>query len=403
MSVHAAITSQAVILVGGRGTRLGALTDDTPKPLLAVGGKPFLAYVVGALARQGFRDIVLLAGYQAAAVQAFARDHAPPGVQIQCVVEASPLGTGGALRNAAPWLADEFVLLNGDTVFDINLNELVASASPHAWVRLALRRVGDTARFGRIETEANGRIVAMHEKGVAGPGLINGGIYFLRKSVLDLLPDGVSSLEQDLFPHLIRQQKLDGQEFKGFFLDIGIPADFEAAQSSVPAHARRPAAFLDRDGVINEDVHYAHRPDQIRWIEGALSAIRRLNDAGYYVVVVTNQAGVARGYYDEAAIVQLHGWMQEQFRAVGAHVDAFYHCPHHPDFDATCTCRKPAPGMLLRAMQDLSIERQASFLIGDKASDLQAAQAAGVTGHLFRSGDNLDEHVSSILAASAAA
>ena len=107
MSVHAAITSQAVILVGGRGTRLGALTDDTPKPLLAVGGKPFLAYVVGALARQGFRDIVLLAGYQAAAVQAFARDHAPPGVQIQCVVEASPLGTGGALRNAAPWLADE--------------------------------------------------------------------------------------------------------------------------------------------------------------------------------------------------------------------------------------------------------------------------------------------------------
>lgn len=395
------VTTQAVILVGGRGTRLGALTDDAPKPLLHVGGRPFLAYVLDALARQGFDDVLLLAGYQAAAVQAFARDHAPHGVRVRCVVESSPLGTGGALRNAAAELADAFVLLNGDTVFDINLNELVASASPEAVARMALRRVPDTARFGRIECSATGRIEAMREKGVGGDGLINGGIYFLRKSVLDQLPDGVSSLEQDLFPRLIAQQRLEGREFDGFFLDIGIPADFSAAQTLVPAHQQRPVAFLDRDGVINEDVNYAHRPDQIRWVSGALAALRRLNDAGYYVVVVTNQAGVARGLYDEAAIAALHGWMQAQFRQVGAHVDRFYYCPHHPDFGSACECRKPEPGMLLQALRDLPARKEGSFLIGDKPSDLQAAQAAGVPGHLFTQGQNLDEQVARILAAAA--
>jgi D-glycero-D-manno-heptose 1,7-bisphosphate phosphatase len=172
-----------------------------------------------------------------------------------------------------------------------------------------------------------------------------------------------------------------------------------------PAAGRvsRPAVFLDRDGVLNQDIGYAHRPDQIVWVAGVGAAIRRLNDAGFLIFVVTNQAGVARGYYDEAAVLRLHRWMAEALEAAaGARIDAFYYCPHYPEgtregYGMRCSCRKPAPGMLLRAMADWPVDAARSFLIGDKQSDIQAAEAAGVRGHLFHGGSLLDR-VETILA-----
>jgi D,D-heptose 1,7-bisphosphate phosphatase len=156
----------------------------------------------------------------------------------------------------------------------------------------------------------------------------------------------------------------------------------------------RPAVFLDRDGVINVDHGYVHRPDQIEWVSGAIESIRRLNDLGYCVVVVTNQAGVAHGHYDEDSVVALHAWMREQLAAQGAVVDAFYHCPYHPEgvvaaYRRNHIDRKPGPGMILRAFSEFAIDRDASFLIGDRASDLAAAQAAGIPGFLFGGGDLL--------------
>lgn len=163
-----------------------------------------------------------------------------------------------------------------------------------------------------------------------------------------------------------------------------------AGQTSV----RRPAAFLDRDGVINLDHGYVHSPDRFVWVEGATAAIRWLNEQGYLVFVVTNQSGIARGYYDEAAVHVLHGWMTAQLASAGAHIDAFYFCPHHPDavHDAlrvSCDCRKPKPGMLLRALAEWPVERSGSFLIGDRSTDIEAAAAAGIPGHLFDGSDLL--------------
>jgi D-glycero-D-manno-heptose 1,7-bisphosphate phosphatase len=151
---------------------------------------------------------------------------------------------------------------------------------------------------------------------------------------------------------------------------------------------KRPAAFLDRDGVLNVDHGYAHRLDQIEWIEGAPTAVRLLNASGYYVLVVTNQSGVARGYYDEAAVNRFHAHMQISLRAQGAHVDAFYYCPHHPDgimgdYAIACRCRKPGTGLLERAAKEWRLELPRSFLIGDKASDLKAATDFGIDGILF--------------------
>lgn len=166
---------------------------------------------------------------------------------------------------------------------------------------------------------------------------------------------------------------------------------------------QRPAAFLDRDGVINVDDGYVVRPEALRFVHGAPAAIRRLNEAGYLVVVVTNQSGVARGYFTEADVGRFHAHLRERLAEAGARIDAIYFAPHHPDaavaaYRADHPDRKPRPGMILRAFADLPIKPASSFLIGDKASDMEAAAAAGIPGHLFEGGD-LDAFVAGVLAA----
>jgi D,D-heptose 1,7-bisphosphate phosphatase len=305
---------------------------------------------------------------------------------VRCVVESAPLGIGGALRRARAYLDDSFLLLDGNRLLDINLNDLAAPPLGASLARLALCKVPDTSRADRIDL-AGLRIVALHEKGIGSHGLINGGIYLFSKTCLELLPRGGSSIEQDLLPYLIKQGLLEGREYVGLCLDIGMPSDFAAAQALVPRSRRRPAAFLDRDGVLNEDDHYICRPEQIRWIQGAKEAVKQLNDAGYYVLVVTNQSGVARGLYDEEQVDKLHDWMQQELRSVGGHIDAFYYCPHHPDFTGPCACRKPEPGMVLQALSDWPVVKERSFLVGDKGRDIQAAENAGINGYLFPGGD----------------
>lgn len=170
----------------------------------------------------------------------------------------------------------------------------------------------------------------------------------------------------------------------------------------------RPAAFLDRDGVLNRDTGYVHTPDRFEWIAGAREAVKHLNDAGYYVFVVTNQAGVAHGYYDESAIHALHAWLSRELQRTGAHIDAYFHCPHHPDakvagYRRVCDHRKPAPGMLLRARAQWPLDWSGSFLIGDRDSDIAAAAAAGIPGHKFAGGNLLAFLLSTALSASASA
>ncbi|HEV2630170.1 MAG TPA: HAD family hydrolase [Pseudolabrys sp.] len=152
--------------------------------------------------------------------------------------------------------------------------------------------------------------------------------------------------------------------------------------------AAKPVAFLDRDGVLNVDHGYVHRPERLEWVAGAPEAVRLLNEAGIPVIVITNQSGVARGYFGETDVQQFHAHVQEQLRARGAHVDAFYYCPHHPqgtvaEFAIACDCRKPKPGMLERAARDFAVDRRRSFLIGDKDDDVAAAAAFGVRGIKF--------------------
>jgi len=155
---------------------------------------------------------------------------------------------------------------------------------------------------------------------------------------------------------------------------------------------RRPAIFFDRDGVLNVDTDFVHRPDQFQWIEGAVKAVKYFNDRGYYVFVVTNQSGIARGLYEEDHVKGLHRWMNEELAKLGAHIDAFYYCPHHPEegnapYRKACDCRKPEPGLIFQAMQEWPVEKEKSMLIGDHKRDVEAAESAGIKGQLYDGGD----------------
>ncbi len=383
---------QCVILVGGLGTRLGAITQQVPKPLVDVGGKPFLAWVVDEIARHGFEEIVLLSGYRAEQFEAMADYIRGLGLRVVHSVEPAPAGTAGALTYARDHLDETFLLMNGDGLFDVNLRDLARPLAPEAMVRLALRVMPNADRYGTVTLDGD-QITAFVEKKATGlPGLINGGLYAMRRSVLDLIGTLPCSLEQDIFPGLVAAGQMSGAVYDRPFIDIGIPEALAEAQTFVPGVARRGAVFFDRDGVLNEDIGYAHRPDQLRWMPGAREAVKRANDAGLFTFVVTNQAGVARGLYDEAAIGAFHQAMQADLWAIGAHMDGFEYCPHHPDFgrDGTapvdCRRRKPGPGMILDLMARWSIDPARSLLIGDRESDVAAASAAGIAGHLYETG-----------------
>ncbi len=390
---------QCVILVGGKGSRLGALTKETPKPLLPVGGRPFLSYLIQEAARHNFRRVLLLAGFKA---EAFApelttlREAAPDAIDLTVLVEPEQLGTGGALRFAADHLDEQFLLFNGDSFFDINLLDLTAQPMGTGGLgRLALKRQQDVSRYGAVELDGEYVRKFLEKNPAGGAGLINGGVYWLSRAVLDHIATGFVSLETDVLPKLASDGRLFGTAYDRFMLDIGLPDTLEQAQSTVPAQMRRPAIFLDRDGVLNRDVEYAHRPDQIVWVDGAIKAVKTFNDAGYYVFVVTNQAGVARGFYSEADVQALHGWMAGELARHGAHVDAFIYCPHHPDgvvpeYTKVSSHRKPGPGMILDLLEAWPVQKDRSFLIGDNASDIEAAQAAGLPGYLFAGGDLAD-------------
>ena len=379
---------QAVILAGGLGTRLGEVARRTPKPFLSAGGRPLLEHLVWNLRRYGIDDIVMSVGHLAHLIEEHFGDGSEFGVRIRYVVEESPAGTGGALRLCADLLLPRFALLNGDTLFDFNLLDLnLLAESSNAMACLALRPVPDASRFGRVETEGT-RVVRFAEKSAQGPGVVNGGVTIFDRRVLDRLPEGASSLERDVMPGMVAAGMVHGKAYDGFFLDIGLHETLLQAQTDVPRWRRKPALLLDRDGVLNVDHGYVHRSEQFEWVSGAIAAIKQANDVGALVIVVTNQAGIARGYYDASQFQSLMQWVNAQLAEHGAHLDAWYYCPHHPtqgdgELTRDCDCRKPAPGLMLRALREWGFDPKAAVMIGDKPGDVTAAEAAGLRGRLF--------------------
>ena len=391
---------QAVILVGGLGTRLGERTKATPKPMLPVGGRPFLDTLIGELARYDvFDEILLLAGHKAESILARYDGTMWGRARLAVSLEQAPLGTAGALVHAAELLQERFLLLNGDLFFDFNILDLATRAN-ESLVHMALRAdvVGD--RFGRVALDGD-RVRSFIAPGQGATGPVNAGVYVVDRGILARVAGLPASLEQDVFPALAAAGAMTGTSYRGYFIDIGIPEDFARADVELTGQLRRPAVFFDRDGVLNHDSGYTFEAGKLQWIEGAREAVKAVNDAGCFAFVVTNQSGVARGFYEESHVQALHRWMADEMAAIGAHIDAFEYCPDHPDgtverYRRVNIRRKPGPGMITDLLGRFPVNADASILIGDKPSDLEAARAAGLQGHLF-SGGNLEAFVRTLL------
>ena len=384
---------ECVVLAGGKGTRLRSVVSDLPKCMAPVAGRPFLAWLLDDLREAGFDHIILSLGYRHEAVEAWVATR-PDRDSITCVVEEEPLGTGGGVRLALRQAREDAVfILNGDTFFGVDYPAMKAfHRQSGAQATLALKPLRDFDRYGEVTLDGQGRITAFREKRPCAEGLINGGVYLLQREALAEMPDRFS-LEKDYFEPHAESAGLAGFRSEGYFIDIGIPADYARAQRDFAGGAYHnfpyDALLLDRDGVINvlRPNDYVKTVDEFVFCDGALEALRRLNPCFRRIVIVTNQRGVGRGLMTETDLAEIHDWMLARIREAGGRIDRIYVCTAVDPADPR---RKPNPGMAREVRADFpDIDFARSILVGDSASDLEFARRAGIPAVCLRDPDNL--------------
>lgn len=393
---------EAIILAGGFGTRLRPCVDNLPKPLAPIGGRPFLHCLLDYLYANGVHRAIISTGYLADFVEEkIGKTYR--GMVIDYCREEYPLGTGGAIKKALGMCHGEYaVTVNGDSFFDVDLFEMrdfhEKSGCP---LTVAAREVPWVENSGFMTVE-NGRLTGFREKGVKSAGLINGGVYFINKNLLDGIEE-----EKFSFEKLV----LEGGycpvaviEGNGYFIDIGIPENYRKAEEEkafLVSKRKRRAVFLDRDGTINFDGGHLYRTEDFRFLPDADKAIARLKEMGYLVIVITNQAGIAKNLYKPEDVDILHGYIDSLLMKNHSVIaDGYYYCPHHPEavleeYRAECSCRKPHAGLILKAISDFSqtgieIDIKNSLTVGNRRSDLLAGVNAGTLKNILIGSDEPD-------------
>lgn len=373
---------EAIVLAGGFGTRLAHVVPDVCKPMAPVAGRPFLRFIMDQLAASGFDRVVVADGYRRDQIEEFFGG-SYRGMAVEYSPEDTPLFTGGAVKRALGRCRSDWVfVLNGDTWLDVDFAsmEAVAVDSPDGVSAvIAVKRMRGFERYGTVDVDAGGALAAFHEKRPCEEGLINAGVYLLCRDALDGMPKKFS-LESDYFERVVGEGALRAAECTGGFIDIGVPKDYELAQTMLAPLARPwKLAMFDRDGTINVDTGHLHEPEKLELIPSTVDIMRGYtDDPDYKIVVVTNQAGIAKGLYTEPDMRRLHRYMEDELEKLDVHVDAWYFCPHHPDYTGLCDCRKPAPGMLLAAMHDFDAKPSDCVMYGDMPTDEAASRSADI-------------------------
>jgi histidinol-phosphate phosphatase family protein len=368
--------TQAVILAGGRGTRMRPLTDTRPKPMVEFHGKPFLEYLIEMLREQGFHRVLLLLGYLPDVIQDHFGDGAAWGLEISYSVSGPDDLTVSRVQLAHEQIEPTFLLMYCDNYWPMQMDRMWrhyhAMGAP-AMVTVYGNKDGYRPGKDSVAVDGDGFVTVFDRKRVT-PGLQGVEISYaiLDKSVLELLPEQDELVEQALYPQLAERRQLAAYVSDHRYYSVG---SLERLPVTERFLARRAAVILDRDGVLNKRPprgEYVTRPEEFEWLPGAREALALLRDAGHTVIVVTNQAGIARGAMTEADLEAIHERMRAE---AGGAVARIYHCPH--GWDEGCECRKPAPGMLFQAQRDFDLDLTRTPFIGDDERDREAADAAG--------------------------
>jgi D-glycero-D-manno-heptose 1,7-bisphosphate phosphatase len=346
--------------------------------MLEVHGKPFLEYQIEMLRSQGFERVLLLLGYLPEVVQDYFGDGRRWEVQIEYSVTPVEDQTGRRLKLAESKLDDCFLLLYCDNYWPMRWDrmwERYVQAGAPAMLTVYSNKDGYTK--DTLQVDADG-LIAVYDKQRRSPNLkgteISYGIF--RKELLQLVPAAENvSFEETLYPLLAKRRELAAYVTDHRYYSVGGFARWALTESFL---ARRPAIILDRDGVLNRKApraEYVRRWEEFEWLPGAKEALRLLKETGYRVVVVSNQAGIARGAMTEADLADIHRRMVREATQAEGRIDAIYYCPHN--WEEGCECRKPKPGMLFQAQRDFSLDLSRTPFVGDDERDIQAADAAG--------------------------
>lgn len=395
---------KVVIIAGGQGTRIASVNSEIPKAMIPVNGKPVLEYQVELAKRYGFTEFIFVIGHLGNVIKEYFGDGSKWGVSIIYYHEEFPLGTAGAIPEIFHLLTEDFFMFYGDTIMDIALDEMLKFHKEHQSEATLFIHPNDHPYDSDIvEIDNDNRLVQLHLKphpdNFISRNLVNASLFILSPRVIDYIPKGQkANFEKHVFPRCLS----DGMAMYGYvsaeyIKDMGTPDRYEKVCQDVVSGkvARlnkkypRVAVFLDRDGVINKEVKFLHRTEQLELIPGVAEAIRLINQKGYLAIVVTNQPVIARNMCTLEELKTIHATLETLLGKEHAYLDAIYYCPHHPDggypeerkeYKIVCDCRKPKPGMLLQAAKDWNIDLSQSYMIGDSETDMQAGKNAGVKG-----------------------
>nr|WP_305182376.1 HAD-IIIA family hydrolase [uncultured Schaedlerella sp.] len=391
-----------MIMAGGKGTRIASINSELPKPMLPLSGKPVLEYEIQNIKEQGYQEIILVVGYLKHAIMEYFGDGAKWGMTIRYIEEDVPLGTGGALYYLKKEKED-ILLLNGDIVFDIDIRRMYAWHLKHGGiVTLLTHPNAHPYDSGIIIADEEDRVsdwLHKEEPRLWYQNRVNAGIHMISPRIFNrkygLFQELKKlDLDRDILEPLTETGEVYAYNSPEYVKDMGTPDRFVMTARDIQANKiqakslrkKQKAIFLDRDGTLNKYVGFLRQAEELELLPGVASAIRAMNQSNYLVIVVTNQPVIARGEVTSAQLREIHNKLETLLGQEGAYVDAIYYCPHHPDkgYDGEiealkidCDCRKPKPGMLIKAARDFNIDLSQSWMIGDEEKDMRAGQAAG--------------------------
>ena len=391
---------KVVIMAGGKGTRISSLNSEVPKPMIVIAGKPILEHQIEILKNQGYRDIIISIGHLGDKIVSYFGDGDKFGVNISYVKEDKPLGTAGALALIKDELTDDFLLINGDIIFNIDVRRFQNYHLRKGGVATIFTHPNDHPYDSGLIVSDNSVVIKwLHKEDdrLWYKNRVNAGIHLLSARIFDLpvfRNKEKIDLDRDVLKCLIQTGDLICYDSPEYAKDMGTPERFYEVENDIingkvrlrSLDNKEKAIFLDRDGTLNKYVGFLRNLQDLELIDGVCDAIKKINKSEYLAIVITNQPVIARGEVTEKELEEIHNKLETLLGNEGAFVDAIYYCPHHPDsgFDGEikalkieCNCRKPKPGLLLKAAEDYNIDLEKSWMIGDSDNDVKAGEAAG--------------------------